>query len=154
MKAINIPGFGNLEIKRIILDLNGTIAIDGKLISGVKSRIKKLKKIGCEVFLFTGDTHGNSAVLAKKLGIKVKIAKNSKEKASKAAKLNSRKCVTIGNGKIDHKLFKAVALSVLVIQKEGANTKALMNSDVITTSICYALDLFIYEKRLIATLRD
>jgi hypothetical protein len=35
----NIPGREVLEITTIILDLNGTLAIDGKIIEGVKERL-------------------------------------------------------------------------------------------------------------------
>jgi len=38
MISINIPGWGNVEIENIVLDLNGTIATDGKIPSEVKKK--------------------------------------------------------------------------------------------------------------------
>ena len=39
MIVVTIPGIGKLGIKQIILDLNGTIALDGKIIQGVAERL-------------------------------------------------------------------------------------------------------------------
>ena len=36
MMKTQIPGSGELEIKNLILDFNGTIAKDGKVLEGVK----------------------------------------------------------------------------------------------------------------------
>ena len=36
--SISIPGWGNMEIENIVLDLNGTIATDGKISSEVKEK--------------------------------------------------------------------------------------------------------------------
>ncbi|GEM_PF-3859298 len=41
---IDIPGNGLLTIETIILDLNGTLCVGGKPVSGVASRIQKLSK--------------------------------------------------------------------------------------------------------------
>lgn len=34
MIEINIPGFGSLELDHLVLDYNGTMALDGQLIEG------------------------------------------------------------------------------------------------------------------------
>ena len=39
MITVKIPGWGNMEIENIVLDLNGTIATDGKISSEVKLRV-------------------------------------------------------------------------------------------------------------------
>ena len=36
MIKINIPGFGQINIEHVVFDYNGTIAMDGELIKGVK----------------------------------------------------------------------------------------------------------------------
>ena len=36
MIAIDIPGYKKIELAHLVLDYNGTLAIDGKLIDGVK----------------------------------------------------------------------------------------------------------------------
>jgi hypothetical protein len=42
MIAIDIPGWGNLEIQNIVCDLNGTLAEDGKILLGAKKKINTL----------------------------------------------------------------------------------------------------------------
>ena len=39
MITIDIPGWGNMDIENILLDLNGTIATDGKIPTEVKGKI-------------------------------------------------------------------------------------------------------------------
>jgi soluble P-type ATPase len=43
---IHIAGWGNMEIENIALDLNGTIATDGKIPSEVKEKINSLSENG------------------------------------------------------------------------------------------------------------
>jgi hypothetical protein len=42
MIIIEIPGYKRLEIKHIVCDYNGTIAVDGKLIGGIRKIINDL----------------------------------------------------------------------------------------------------------------
>ncbi len=39
---IDIPGFEALDIKHVLCDFNGTLAIDGELIEGVEELINEL----------------------------------------------------------------------------------------------------------------
>ncbi|CAD7769518.1 hypothetical protein BLFGPEAP_00169 [Candidatus Methanoperedenaceae archaeon GB50] len=58
---ISIPGWGQLDIKYLILDLNGTLALDGKLLPGVKKRLKHLSTIFERIFILTADTLWHSS---------------------------------------------------------------------------------------------
>lgn len=149
-----IPGLGKLELDSIILDLNGTLTIDGKLAKGVLSKIEKLKKLGFIIYLFSGDTRGNGTEIAKKLNITFIKTINKDDKADEIKKLNPDKCVAIGNGFIDIEKIKLAKLSIVTLQKEGAFTKTLLESDIIVPSIIDALDLLIDSNKLIATLRS
>lgn len=40
----SIPNGQELELNTIVLDLNGTLTVGGRIIDGVKDRLKKLKK--------------------------------------------------------------------------------------------------------------
>lgn len=57
MLQINIPGAGMLEIQSLVLDFNGTIATDGKLINGVKDRLMRICE-NLQLFVITADTNG------------------------------------------------------------------------------------------------
>lgn len=143
-----------LEIKTIILDLNGTLSVGGVVPDGVKERLGKLKDMGFNVLFFTGNTRNDADDLATDLGIDWKLAKNAGDKRDLALELEPDTCASIGNGLIDLELMKVVKLSIVTLQAEGVHVQTLVNSDVIIPTINDALDLFIDEQRLIATLRS
>jgi len=149
----DIPGQEKLEIKTIILDLNGTLSVAGTVPEGVKERLDSLKAKGFNVLFFTGNTRNDADDLAQKLGITWKLAKTAGDKANLARELGPDTCASIGNGRIDLELMKTVKLRIVTLQAEGVHVKTLLASDIVIPSIIDALDLFIDEQRLVATLR-
>lgn len=150
---IFIPNREELTINTVILDLNGTLAVGGRVVAGVDERMPKLQAKGLRIILFSADTRGNAATIASNLGIELLPTKNSQEKVEQAKKLNPEECVSIGNGFIDLPLMEIVKLSIVTLQSEGVHVKTFLASDIIVPSICDALDLLIDESRLIASLR-
>lgn len=150
----DIPGQGQLEIKTIILDLNGTLSVAGTVPEGVKERLDQLKAKGLKVLFFTGNTRNDAGELATSLGIEWKLAKNAEDKKNLALELEPESCASIGNGLIDLELMKAVKLRIVTLQAEGVHVQTMLNSDIVVPTINDALDLFIDEQRLIATLRN
>ncbi len=148
-----VPNIGSLELKTLILDLNGTLTVKGKIVKGVKKRLSALKGLGYHVLFFTGNTRGNADQIAKSLGIDWVLAESGIEKRNQARKLDPKTCVSIGNGLIDLELMKIVKLRIVTLQAEGVHIKTLLNSDIVVTSINDALDLLIDSPTLIATLR-
>ncbi len=149
-----IPGSGELTIKTLILDLNGTLSVGGVVPDGVKERLRTLKQnLGFKIVLFTGNTRNDADQIADDLGIDWKLAKSAAEKRNLALELDPDTCVTIGNGLIDFELMKVVKLSIVVMQAEGVHVQTLLHADIVIPTITDALDLFIDESRLIATLR-
>jgi soluble P-type ATPase len=57
-----IPGRGDLSVKNLILDLNGTIAFGRNISKGVKKRIFLLSKYQ-NFFIVTADTNKNAEQL-------------------------------------------------------------------------------------------
>jgi len=57
MIEINIPGFGSLELDHLVLDYNGTMALDGQLIEGVRERLIALAR-EITIHVLTADTFG------------------------------------------------------------------------------------------------
>ncbi len=148
-----IPGTEDLELKTIILDLNGTLSVGGVIPDGVKERIGSLKKLGFKILFFSGNTRNDADKLAAELGISWKLAKNGDEKRQLAEELKPETCVSIGNGLIDLGLMILVKLSIVTLQAEGVHIQTLINSDVVVPTINDALDLLIDDKKLVATLR-
>jgi len=150
----DIPGQGPLTIETLILDLNGTLSVGGVVPSGVKERLDILKTKGLRVLFFTGNTRNDADDLAASLGIEWQLAKNAEDKKNLALELNPATCATIGNGLIDLELMKVVKLRIVTLQAEGVHVQTMLQADIIIPTITDALDLFIDEQRLIATLRS
>jgi soluble P-type ATPase len=148
-----IHGRDQLEIQTIILDLNGTLSVGGVVPRGVKERLAGLKDKGFKVLFFTGNTRNDADELAAALDIEWRLAKSAEDKRNLALELNPGTCASIGNGLIDLELMKAVKLRIVTLQAEGVHVQTLLNSDIVVPNINDALDLFIDERRLIATLR-
>ena len=124
------------------------------MVEGAKERLGQLKESIPNIFLFTGDTHGNGVEMAKELGIELRITKTASEKAAEARKIGLETTAAIGNGLIDAELLQIVRLGIVTLQTEGAHLKTLENADIVALSINDALDLLLNPKRLVATLRS
>ena len=67
-----IQNVGEIEIKNIVLDYNGTIAKDGIVKENVKKYISILSKT-FDIYVITSDTHGSAAENLKGLNVRLKI---------------------------------------------------------------------------------
>lgn len=145
-----------MEASHLVLDYNGTLAIDGTMIPGVKELLNSLGTV-LEIHIITADTFGsiagNIADIRCTLDI---IARDSQQeqKSEFIESLGKNSVIAIGNGVNDALMLKKAALSIAVIQKEGASPKTIENADVICTSILDALELLKNPLRLNATLRN
>ena len=156
MIEISIPGWGNMDIDNILLDLNGTIATDGKIPSEVKEKINSLSN-EAKIYLLTADTQGTASEESSNMDVellKVSEEDSAEVKLRVMESLDPTRTVAIGNGNNDHLILKEAALGIAVLGDEGMSASAMKNADIIVKSISDALDLFIKTKRLIATLRE
>jgi len=156
MLEINLPSRGQLAVRHLVLDLNGTLAEDGALIDGVAERLHRLAD-QVKVHVITADTHGDAAELLAGLPVDLEVLPDHQQDLAKqryVRTLSARECVTIGNGRNDSLMLSEAALGVAVIQREAASRQAIEASDVVCTSILDALDLLLIPTRLIATLRN
>lgn len=154
MLKINLP-HRSLEIEHIVLDFNGTLALDGVLLPGVKERLLRLGELA-QLHVFTADTFGSAA--RECAGLPVKLVRvNSQEggadKARLVKELGAEHTAAVGNGHNDALMFKEAALSLLVLGEEGAAISAFMAAHVVFPSITAALDFFLKPQRAVATLR-
>ena len=156
MIKIDIPGWGNMEIQNVVLDLNGTIATDGKIPPEVKEKIRSLSE-QAKIYILTADTQGTASTEGK--GIEAELVKLPAEDSKKTKfdflnTLDLERTVAIGNGNNDQIILKEAALGVAVLGAEGISVLALKNADIVVKSISDALDLLLKPKRLVATLRE
>ena len=155
MIEITIPGRGNYAIKNLVLDLNGTIALDGKMIQGVKEKVAMLNQ-KLDVFLVTADTNKNAELLLSELPItlyKIKEAEENDQKLRIVLKKGKNNTVSIGNGCNDISMLKESAIGICIVGGEGASAEAMMASDLVVSTVNDALDLLLKPDRLRATLR-
>jgi len=156
MPLFDIPGFGQLELTRIIMDFNGTLAKDGALLPGVAERLAELSKT-FELRVVSADTFGQVKTVLADTPCKVDVIEKGDEAAAKLAivrALDPEACVCVGNGANDRLMLAEAGLGVAVIGEECAAGSALAAADVVAKDILGALDLFLNPKRLTATLRD
>ncbi|MDO9350300.1 MAG: hypothetical protein Q7U55_03585 [Deltaproteobacteria bacterium] len=153
---IDIPGWGNIDIKNIVIDLNGTIATDGRIAPEVKEKINSLSELA-KVYILTADTQGTAN--EEILGMNVELIKIPEENSKKGKfqflrTLNLETTVAIGNGSNDQLTLKEAALGIAVLGDEGVSVSAMKSADIVVENIHNALDLFLKPKRLTATLRE
>ncbi len=155
MICLDIPGRGVLELKHLVLDLNGTIALDGEVLAGVPERLVALSKT-LTVYLVTADTQGRASAIAGQLGVRLVLVKPGEEADQKRAlveRLGAERVLAIGNGANDAGMLRAAALGIAVIGTEGLAVEALQAADVVVATIHDALDLLLHPRRPVATLR-
>jgi soluble P-type ATPase len=150
---IEIPNSNSIEINTIILDLNGTLSINGIISAETKSLIKQLKKFNYKIVLISGDIRGNAQNIATELEIDLLLGKTSEEKAVQMQNFDKNTTASIGNARIDIGTFKNSKLSIATLQAEGIHTQILKYVDIIVPSIENALQLFLNTKSLSGTLR-
>jgi len=156
MINLDIPGQVLIKTEHLLLDYNGTLAIDGKLIKDVKDCLNRLSK-KIKIHVLTADTFGSSEKELSEVNCSINILKPSsqdRQKMQYVIDLGKDTVIAIGNGTNDALMLKEAAIGIAVIQKEGISVKALQNADIICKSIIDALNLLEKEKRITATLRN
>ena len=155
MIAVEIPGNQTLRLEHLVLDYNGTLAIDGELIPHVAERLRALSA-NLAIHVVTGDTfgHARDALSGLPCSLTVLPAKRqARAKLDYVENLDPRVTVCIGNGANDRLMLLACRLGIAVVQREGAAGKTIGVADVVVPSILDALDLLMHPLRLVATLR-
>ena len=155
MLRIDIPGRGLLELEHLVLDVNGTIARDGRVVAGVAEGIVAMRG-QMHVVAITADTHGTAPALRDRLGVDIHIITPGGEAAQKLAFIESLgpgRVVAAGNGANDVSMLRAAAIGVCVIGDEGAAGGAVAAADVVVTSAASLFGLLANPARLVATLR-
>ncbi|KAG9390080.1 ATPase P [Carpediemonas membranifera] len=157
MILLNIPGFGDFMLQNLVLDFNGTLAMDGKLLPGVKAALKKLSD-HVLVHVVTADTF--CSVAQQIGGTRCQLAVISSDapadesKAQFVRSLGAETVAAIGNGRNDALMLQEAAVGIAVMQQEGASARTLASADVVIGDILRAFELLLEPRRLVATLRN
>ena len=153
---LEIPGWGTLELQNALVDLNGTLALDGILPETVKERLHRLQEV-LAVYVVTADTHGTVADLLKDCAdleiARIEVGNEAEQKCDLLEKLGASHTVALGNGANDVFMLSKACLGICVMQGEGTALQALLAGDILVRSADEALDLLLKPARLLATLR-
>jgi len=153
---ISIPDYGELDLKNLVMDYNGTLALDGMLIEGVRETLTELSK-SISLHVLTADTFGKAKSGLKGIDCTLSILADEDQQSGKLAyvqSLGAENTVSIGNGRNDQLMLKVSALGIAVILEEGASAQTLQAADIVCTSIVSALKLLSNPLRVVATLRS
>ncbi len=153
--SMNTQKSNYTHLRYLVLDLNGTLALDGKIIAGVTERLTRLRQ-NYHIYILTADMHGTGEAISNEIGVDLVTVKNNNEIQSKGdfiTDLGPQNVVAIGAGANDVDMLKKSALGIAVLGPEGLASQTLLASDIVAASINDALDLLLSPERVKATLR-
>jgi len=153
---INISGFKHLRLEHLVLDYNGTLAIDGRLAAGVRERLDRLAET-LRIHIITADTFGQVRAAVADLPCTLHVLPQKSQAEAKRdyiRGLNAERTVCMGNGRNDRLMLAEASLGIAVLLAEGACAGSITAADVVCGDIKDALDLLRYPLRLTATLRS
>jgi P-type E1-E2 ATPase len=152
---IEVPGWSTLELGHLVLDLNGTVALDGEPITGVDDQVAVLSA-HLIVHLVTADSHGQAEENSQRMGcqlVRIEPRYEASQKGALVERLGAAHVVAIGNGANDARMLSAAALGIAILGREGLAVETLRAADLVVGRIEDALDLLLHPQRLVATLR-
>ena len=155
MLTIDIPGVEPLQLEHLVLDFNGTLACDGVLLDGVAGLLQQLSR-HVRLHVVTGDTFGRAREQLDGAPCELVILAapdQAQAKREYVQRLGPHSVACIGNGRNDRRMMEAAALSIAVIQGEGAAPQTVYLADVVARDVRDALQLLLNPLRLSATLK-
>jgi len=153
---ISIPGCGELDLGYLVLDFNGTIARDGKLLSNLDRTFEELAA-QYAIHVLTADTCGSVAAELAGLPCVVQVIEAGNEAEQKqqyVRSLGADRVVAVGNGANDRLMLQTARLGIAVLEGEGSAVSAIQHADVVARSIYDAMGMLLIPQRLVATLRS
>ncbi len=155
MIELNIPGTGIIRLKHLVCDMNGTLALDGKLIEGVSRQIGILRD-RLTIHLLTADTFGTLSGIARQLNleaVRLQPGDEPRQKADFVEQLGAAHVAAVGQGANDAQMLRAAQIGICVLSPEGTAVETLLAADIVAPNILSALELLEKPLRLVATLR-
>ena len=155
MIRIDIPGGTALALEHILLDYNGTIAADGILAPSTAALMRQLSELA-HVAVLTADTYGTVREQCASLGVDVHTYPQENAGQCKEACIKglAGDVACLGNGRNDIGMFEQAALSIAIIDAEGACAALLAHADIVARSMDEGLALLLHPDRIRATLRS
>ena len=156
MITVDIPGYRRIELGHLVMDYNGTLAVDGEIEPGVIQALDVLAP-QLTIHVVTADTFGLAADRLAGHPVKLSIlppGKQDEAKRNYVEAIGGTGTVAIGNGRNDRLMLRHASLGIAVILDEGVAVETLTSADVVCRGIVPALELLTHPRRLKATLRS
>lgn len=155
MLDAEIPGRDHQVYEHLVLDFNGTLALDGALLTGVAGRLRALSGL-LVLHVVTADTFGSAAGSLADLPIQLTVLGPGPQREAKAdfiERLGASRTVAIGNGSNDATMLERAGLGIVVVGSEGCARETLLAADIVVPDAETALDLLLMPERMVATWR-
>ena len=155
MIELNIPGRGQIELEHLVCDVNGTLAVDGRLQDGLVRGFSTLKD-RLNIHLLTADMHGKQEIIDRQLNleaVRIKPGNEALQKADYVEQIGAKRVVAIGQGANDAGMLKKASIGICVFSPEGVAVETLLAADLVVLDIKSALELLEKPLRLVASLR-
>lgn len=156
MIEITIPGGEAVALEHLVMDYNGTLALDGEVKAGVVELLATLAE-NLKLHVLTADTHGTVKEKVASIDCTLHVigpGNQGKQKADYVRQLGKAHVVALGNGRNDIEMLKISALGFALLQEEGLTPATLAASSIVFTDITDALTALTRPERLVATLRN
>jgi soluble P-type ATPase len=153
---LTIPGRGTVRLLHLVCDVNGTLALDGRLMDQLVRPLNELQD-RLALHLITADTHGRQAEIDRRLQIQAVRLEPGNEVGQKVdfvKELGADTVVAIGQGANDAGMLREAAIGICVLSEEGTALPTLMSADLVAPDIFSAVKLLEKPLRLVASLRQ
>ena len=154
MISIQRPGMETLDIHFVLLDFEGTLAMDGRVHPKAKDKVNLLSK-RVTVYILTKSSKETVEETLKKMKAEILSmteGDSSQQKLDVLQRLGPHQTAVIGNGFDDVQIMEQAGLGMCVIGKEGSSPEAVAKADLVVTSVLDALDFLLKPLRQGATL--
>jgi soluble P-type ATPase len=154
MISIQRPGMESLDIHFVLIDFEGTLAMDGRVHPKAKDKVNLLSK-RVTVYILTKSSKEKVEETLKKMKAEILSmteGDSSQQKLDVLQRLGPHQTAVIGNGFDDVQIMEQAGLGMCVIGKEGSSAEAMAKADLVVTNVLDALDFLLKPLRQRATL--
>jgi P-type E1-E2 ATPase len=144
-----------LKLQHLVLDVNGTLAVDGVLLDRISRPLTALRD-RLTIHLITADTYGRQEAIDKALNLhstRLAPGDEAEQKATYVSRLGAPQVVAIGQGANDAGMLREAGLGIAILSPEGLARQSLEVADLLVPDIFAALDLLEHPVRLLSALR-
>ncbi len=154
MISIQRSGMENLDIHYVLIDFEGTLAMDSRVHPKAKEKVNLLSK-RATIYILTKSNREKVEKSLRKMKVDIVYVTEgdaSQQKLNVLQRLGPHLTAVIGNGLDDLQMMDQAGLGMCVIGKEGSSAEAVAKADLVVTNVLDALDFLLKPLRQRATL--